>query len=85
MKEDFNDIDFNLKLLKAGYYNVCLNQVELYHYESKSRGLDTKGEKYKRFVSEHDYMKDKWGDLLYNDKFYNPNLSLKKAFVLDDI
>ncbi|WP_294580159.1 glycosyltransferase family 2 protein [uncultured Thomasclavelia sp.] len=85
LKVAFNDIDFNLKLLKAGYYNVCLNQVELYHYESKSRGLDTKGEKYKRFVSEHDYMKDKWGDLLYNDKFYNPNLSLKKAFVLDDI
>ena len=40
-------------------------------------------EKYRRFVSEHDYMKDKWGYLLYSDRFYNPNLSLKKAFVLD--
>lgn len=79
----FNDVDFNLKLLKAGYYNVCLNQVELYHHESKSRGLDTTSEKYKRFVSEHDYMKDKWGYMLYSDKFYNPNLSLRKAFVLD--
>lgn len=79
----FNDIDFNLKLLEKGYYNVCLNQVELYHHESKSRGLDTTSEKYKRFVSEHDYMKDKWGKVIYSDKFYNPNLSLKKAFVLD--
>lgn len=79
----FNDIDFNLKLLEKGYYNVCLNHVELYHHESKSRGLDTTSEKYKRFVSEHDYMKDKWSNILYNDKFYNPNLSLKKAFVLD--
>lgn len=79
----FNDIDFNLKLLEKGYYNVCLNNVELYHHESKSRGLDTTSEKYKRFVSEHDYMKDRWGNMLYNDKFYNPNLSLKKAFVLD--
>ena len=61
----FNDIDFNLKLLEKGYYNVCLNHVELYHHESKSRGLDTTSEKYKRFVSEHDYMKDKNGQISY--------------------
>ena len=82
----FNDVDFNLKLIDKGYYNICLNHVELYHHESKSRGDDTidmKSEKYRRFVSEHDYMKDKWGYLLYSDRFYNPNLSLKKAFVLD--
>ena len=30
----FNDVDFNLKLLKQGYYNICLNHVELYHHES---------------------------------------------------
>ena len=80
------DVDFNLKLLKQGYYNICLNQVELYHYESKSRGddtVDTKSAKYRRFVQEHDYIKDKWGYMLYSDRFYNPNLSLKKAFVLD--
>ena len=35
------------------------------------------------FVQEHDYIKDKWGYMLYNDRFYDPNLSLKKAFVLD--
>lgn len=82
----FNDVDFNLKLLKQGYYNICLNQVELYHYESKSRGddtVDTNSAKYRRFVQEHDYIKDKWGYMLYSDRFYNPNLSLKKAFVLD--
>jgi len=82
----FNDVDFNLKLLKQGYYNICLNHVELYHHESKSRGddtVDTSSAKYRRFVQEHDYIKDKWGYMLYNDRFYNPNLSLKKAFVLD--
>lgn len=79
----FNDVDLNLKLLQHNYYNVCLNQVELYHHESKSRGLDTTTEKYKRFMSEHDYMKNKWGDLLYRDNFYNPNLSHKLAFMLD--
>ena len=82
----FNDVDFNLKLLDKGYYNICLNHVELYHHESKSRGddtIDTNSVKYRRFVSEHDYIKDKWGYMLYDDRFYNPNLSLKKAFLLD--
>lgn len=82
----FNDVDFNLKLLKAGYYNICLNHIELYHHESKSRGddtVDTSSKKYQRFVQEHDLMKERWGNILYQDKFYNPNLSLKKAFVLD--
>ena len=52
----------------------------------RSRGddtVDTSSAKYRRFVQEHDYIKDKWGYMLYNDRFYNPNLSLKKAFVLD--
>ena len=69
----FNDVDFNLKLIDKGYYNICLNHVELYHHESKSRGDDTidmKSEKYRRFVSEHDYMKDKWGYLLYSCLLY---------------
>lgn len=43
----------------------------------------TNSAKYRRFVQEHDYIKDKWGYMLYSDRFYNPNLSLKKAFVLD--
>lgn len=86
LKVAFNDVDLNLKLLKQGYYNICLNHVELYHHESKSRGddtVDTSSEKYKRFVQEHDYIKDKWGYMLYNDRFYNPNLSLSKPYVLD--
>lgn len=82
----FNDVDFNLKLIEKGYYNICLNQIELYHHESKSRGDDTidiTSKKYQRFVSEHDYMKDKWSHMLYCDSFYNSNLSLKRAFALD--
>lgn len=79
----FNDVDFNMKLLEAGYYNLFVPQVELYHHESKSRGLDTTDEKYKRFLSEHDFMHEKWKNKLQEDKFYNSNLSLKKCFVLD--
>lgn len=79
----YNDIDFNIKLLKAGYYNVFLPNVELLHYESKSRGLDTTGAKYQRFLVESDYMYKKWDKYINNDPFYNPNFSKKGWFVLD--
>ena len=36
----FNDVDFCLKVQRAGYRNVYLPHVVLYHFESKSRGLD---------------------------------------------
>ena len=79
----YNDMDFNIKLLKKGYYNICLPQVELFHFESKSRGLDTTTEKYKRFLKESEYMYDKWFDVLTNDKYYNKNFTLRGFFVLD--
>ena len=43
-----NDVDFCLKLRKAGYLNVFTPFAELYHFESISRGLDDQGEKAKR-------------------------------------
>ena len=79
----YNDIDFNLKLLEAGYFNVLVPQVELIHHESKSRGMDTNSEKYKRFVKEQNYMYEKWESVIKNDRFYNQNYSYKLWFVLD--
>ena len=83
LKVAYNDVDFNLKLLKKGYYNVTLPQVELIHYESKSRGLDTSSEKYQRFLQESKYMWDHWEPLMKNDPFYNPNFAKKMWFKLD--
>ena len=83
LKVAYNDVDFNIKLLCRGYFNVFLPQVELFHYESKSRGLDTVGEKKKRFENEEKYMYDKWKNTLYKDRFYNSNFSLKGWFMLD--
>lgn len=83
LKVAFNDVEFNIKLLKKGYYNVCLPQVQLYHYESKSRGLDTTGEKYKRFLIESELLRKKAGDILFNDPFYNKNLSMDFPMMLD--
>lgn len=82
LKVAYNDVDFNLKLLEKGYYNIFLPQVELFHFESKSRGMDTTTEKYQRFLKESKYMYDKWDDKIKNDHFYNPNFSKKGWFVL---
>ena len=80
----FNDVDLNLKVLEKGYYNICLNHVLLYHYESKSRGIDTNdNNKYKRFIHEHEFMHNRWGDKLKNDRFYNTNLSTYLPYRLD--
>ena len=82
LKVAYNDIDFCLKLLKKGYYNVFLPQVELIHYESKTRGYDNTEEKYKRFKQEEEYMYQKWQDVLLYDAFYNFNFSRKDCFML---
>ena len=37
-KVAFNDVDFCLKLMEKGYRNLYIPYVELYQYESKSRG-----------------------------------------------
>ena len=83
LKVAYNDIDLNLKLRKKGYYNVLLPQIELYHYESKSRGLDTTTKKYKQFLKEKEYMENHWKNELENDPFYNPNFRKKDCFMLD--
>jgi hypothetical protein len=50
--------------------------ARLFHRESVSRGKDDTPEKLARFASEEAFMHERWGDILANDPFYNPNLSL---------
>lgn len=75
----FNDIDFCLRLLEAGYRNAWTPHAELYHHESASRGSDMDPRKYQRFVAEVQWMESRWGDRLGRDSAYNPNLSLDLA------
>lgn len=79
----FNDVDFNLKVREKGYYNIYLPNVELYHYESKTRGLDTTPEKQKRFMTEWQFMKNKWNRQLEYDPYYNENFSKEVDYKLD--
>lgn len=71
----FNDIDFCLKLVTAGYRNVYTPYAQLYHHESISRGHDDTPEKQAVFVQEFEYMKNKWNEMLKTDPAYNPNLT----------
>lgn len=75
----FNDIDLCIKISQRGYRNIFNPNALLYHYESLSRGDDLTGDKQKRFMSEVNFMMNKWGDLLLQDPYYNPNLNISSA------
>ena len=74
----FNDIDLCMKIRRAGYLIVYNPYCELYHYESKSRGLDTKDEeKTRRFNREMAIFQKAWPEILRDgDPYYNPNFSM---------
>lgn len=71
----FNDVDLCLREYEAGHDNVWLHGVELYHYESQTRGYENTPEKKARFDQETKFMEDRWGKYIANDPFYSPNLS----------
>ncbi|WP_423246196.1 glycosyltransferase family 2 protein, partial [Pseudomonas viridiflava] len=52
LKIAFNDVDFCLKIMDAGYQNVWTPNADLYHHESATRGIEDTPEKVKRFMSE---------------------------------
>ncbi len=73
----FNDVDFCLRLLEAGYRNVWTPFAELYHHESASRGTEDTEEKKNRFANEVNFMKKHHAKFLHNDPAYSPNLTLE--------
>lgn len=73
----FNDVDFCMRIRKAGYLIVWTPFAELYHYESESRGLEDTLEKKARFAGEVHRFQKRWSkELLAGDPYYNPNLTL---------
>lgn len=75
----FNDVDLCMRVRKAGYLIVFTPFAELYHYESKSRGLEDTPEKRERFVGEVTRFQTRWAkELQEGDPYYNPNFSLNK-------
>lgn len=76
----FNDIDYCLRVREVGKLVVFNPHAELYHYESKSRGLENSASKLERFNREVAFFVERWEELMQNgDPYYNPNLTLDKA------
>ncbi len=75
----FNDVDFCVRVLAAGYRNMWTPYAMLYHHESASRGYEDTPEKIARFDSEIKIMLSRWGDSLLADPSYNPNLTVAGA------
>lgn len=69
----FNDVDLCLRIRALGLRNLWTPFAELYHLESVSRGSDASPEQIARAAREAGYMRTRWGQVLDNDPFYNPN------------
>jgi GT2 family glycosyltransferase len=68
LPNNFNDVDFCLKLSSYGLRNIWTPYVEMYHFESKSRVNTVRS-------FELSSLRERWGRRLYTDPWYNPNLN----------
>jgi GT2 family glycosyltransferase len=71
----FNDVELCLRVVEAGYRNVYLPHVKLYHFESKSRGYETTPGKAARFAREIVRMQELLDAFGMVDPCYSPNLT----------
>jgi len=73
----YNDIDLCLKARAAGLRVVLAPHAVLHHHESVSRGYDDDPARRARLAAEVATMEERWGDTLYVDPAYSPNLALE--------
>ena len=71
LKVAFNDIDYCLRLRNAGYRVIYNPFAVLYHFESKSRGLDISDEKAARHRVEAATFRARWVSVVDHDPYYN--------------
>ena len=74
----FNDVDYCLKLRENGYLIAYSANSVLIHYESVSRGKEDTPAKKFRAHSEILTMQNRWRELLKDDPYFSPNLSLER-------
>lgn len=76
----FNDVDFCLRARRAGWRVVWTPYAQLYHHESKSRGIDERDKaKKERFSGEQRRLTERFGrQALTRDPYYNPSLTLDR-------
>jgi glycosyltransferase involved in cell wall biosynthesis len=77
---EYNDVDLCLMFLTYGYFNVYVPTVELYHYESATRGHPfASKESWAQHDKDFGIFRSKWLPLIEKDPFYNPNLSVERT------
>jgi GT2 family glycosyltransferase len=64
---NFNDVDFCLRLRASGYRNIITPHATLFHFESVTRDAAVTAE-------EAHLLFTRWGDELSSDPYSNPNL-----------
>ena len=75
----FNDVDFCLRLYQSGLASVFTPFAEMVHHESASRGNDLSEAQRERFMTEEKFMHQRWRDVLGQDPFFSPHLSLEHS------
>jgi GT2 family glycosyltransferase len=74
---DYNDIDFCLRIRRAGLRVIWTPHAQLYHHESATRGRQRPAAQQQRYDREVAFMQTTWRPWLHNDPAYNPNLTLR--------
>jgi GT2 family glycosyltransferase len=73
LKVAFNDVDYCMKLRKAGYRVVYNPFAVLYHLESRSRGREITPLQQERHRQEALAFRSRWSEGEINDPYYNPH------------
>lgn len=77
----FNDVDYCLKVRELNQLVVYTPEVELYHYESISRGQEDTYEKKLRFQQEVSYMNSVWAKYyVKGDPYINENFDASEPY-----
>lgn len=67
----FNDVDYCMRVRRAGLRVVYTPFATLYHYESKSRGREISATQQERFRNEARAFCARWGESVTRDPYYN--------------
>ena len=73
---NFNDIDLCIRIKNFGYRNVFTPNAKLLYHKSFNKINFLSVFKRKNFIKEAIFIQNRWKNLLFNDPYHNPNLSL---------
>lgn len=81
---NYNDVDFCLRLGEKGKRVVIDPYVELYHFESVSRGPYETSENRRRLAHELALFQERWSEYFAcGDPYYGTNIAISEHYALD--